>query len=98
MNTNGSGPMQDVTAVVSSISGGATAYTAGDVIARNHESAGFIANNPNLPVILQVVGAIGVVFGIILGLVRAYQNHLDRQLKRGFQRQILLADLLTIEI
>lgn len=82
MNTSGNNPMQDVTPVLASVSGGAAAWTAGDVIAKNQEPVSFIANNPNLPVILQIIGAVGVVFGIIFGLVRVYQNHLDRQLKR----------------
>ena len=76
--------MQDVTAVVASVSGGAAAYKAGDVISNNHESVSLITSNPNLPVILQLLGAFVAVAGLILGMVRIYQNHLDRKLKREY--------------
>ena len=74
--------MQDVTAVVASVSGGAAAYKAGDVIVNSNEPISFIVENPNLPVILQVIGAFVAVAGLIIGVVRVYQNHLDRRLKR----------------
>lgn len=82
MNISGNLQMHDVTAVVASVSGGAAAYKAGDVISKSHEPVSFIANHPNLPVILQILGAFVAVAGLILGIVRIYQNHLDRKLKR----------------
>ncbi len=80
MNTAGTDKMQDIATVSASVGGGATAYTTGALA--QSEATSFLISYPSLPIILQIVGAGVGIAGLLLGLVRAYQNHQDRKLKR----------------
>jgi hypothetical protein len=73
--------MQDMLAVGTSVGGGATAFTAGKVV-QQVEPVTLLSSYPNLPIILQIVGAVVGVLGLLVGAVRLYQNHEDRKLKR----------------
>ncbi len=73
--------MQDIAVVGSSVGGGATAFTAGEVI-QKVEPVTLLSSYPNLPIILQIVGAVVGILGLVVGAVRLYQNHEDRKLKR----------------
>lgn len=81
MNSTGNIDMQDVTAITAAVSGGAVAYKAGE-LAETVETTSLISSYPQLPIILQVVGAFVGIAGILIGFIRLYQNHLDRKLKR----------------
>ncbi len=80
MNTAGTDKMQDIATVSASVGGGATAYTTGALA--QSEATSFLISYPSLPIILQIVGAGVGLAGLLLGVVRAYQNHQDRKLKR----------------
>ncbi len=80
MNTAGTDKMQDIATVSASVGGGATAYTTGALA--QSEATSFLISYPSLPIILQIIGAGVGIAGLLLGLVRAYQNHQDRKLKR----------------
>lgn len=73
--------MQDIATVGASVGGGATAFTAGEVI-QKVEPVTLLYSYPNLPIILQIVGAVVGILGLVVGAVRLYQNHEDRKLKR----------------